>query len=94
MQRLKKERQQAKVLNSKQLVKEHELNSVRHVRKERTKQNRVRARIALQIVADEYKKVKMAFVSGQISKETMAAAHTGAAQKVSGIRMQWKVRQG
>lgn len=94
MQRLKKERQQSKVLNKKQLVKEHELNSVRHIRKERTKQNRIRARIALQVVADEYKKVKMAFVSGSISKEAMAKGHTQAAGKVASIREQWRIRQG
>lgn len=93
MQRLKKERSQAKVLNKKQLVKENELNSVRHVRKERTKQNRVRARIALQVTADQYKQVKMAFVSGSIAKETMAKAHVQAAQQVAAIRGQWKTRQ-
>ena len=86
MQRLKKERDQAKVLNKKQLVKSNELNSVRHVRKERTKQNRVRARIALQVVAAEYKNVKIAFVSGSISKEHMAKAHTQAAAQVASIR--------
>lgn len=93
MTALKRERDQAKRLNRKQLVKESELNTVRHVRKERTKQNRTRARIALQEVADEYKKVKLSFISGLISKETMAKAHTQAAQKVAGIREQWRVRQ-
>jgi hypothetical protein len=36
MGRLKKEKNQTKNLNQKQLVKEDELNSVRHIRKQRT----------------------------------------------------------
>jgi len=44
---LKKERKQTMRLNKKQLVKEDELNNVRHVRKDRTQQNRVRARLSL-----------------------------------------------
>ena len=36
MGRLKRERKQTKNLNQKQLVKEDELNSVRHMRKQRT----------------------------------------------------------
>lgn len=93
MQRLKKESDQVKQLNRKQLVKDNELNSVRHLRKQRSKENRIRARVALSIVAKEYKAVKMAFVSGSISKEAMAKAHNASAGSVSSIRNQWRQRQ-
>ena len=93
MERLKKESDQVKQLNRKQLVKDNELNSVRHLRKQRSKENRMRARLALQMVAKEYKSVKMAFVSGSISKEAMAKAHNASASKVAAIRNQWRQRQ-
>lgn len=79
MARLKKERKQSMVLNKKQLVKESELNNVRHVRKERTQSNRARAKLSLQIVADQFKQVKLAFVNGSITKEAMEKAHAQAA---------------
>ena len=62
------------MLNKKQLIKEPELNTVRHVRKERTKQNRDRARTALQVVSSQYKKVKMAFVNSAIKEEALNKA--------------------
>ena len=63
------------------------------MRKNRSEQNRMRARIALQVVADEYKKVKLAFVNGSISKEAMQKAHVSATSQVASIRQQWKARE-
>ena len=50
MKRLKVERKQTKRLNRKQLVKVSALNDVRHMRKKRTKENRARARVAVQVL--------------------------------------------
>lgn len=66
---------------------------MRHEHKQQSKQNAKRARVALQAVASEYKAVKLAFVGGTISKDSMAKAHAAAAQKVANIREQFKVRQ-
>ena len=41
------------------------------------------------MIADEFKKVKMAFVNGSISKEAMAKSHGQAAQEVASIRQQF-----
>jgi hypothetical protein len=76
----------------KQLVKESEINAVRHNRSVRTKENRMRAKIALSAVAYKYKQVKLQFVSGSISKETMAKAHGFAARQVATIREQFGIR--
>lgn len=93
MKALKKERDQVTRLNRRQLVKNTELNTVRHDRQKQSQQNTQRTRAALQVVADEYKAIKLSFVSGTISKDTMTKAHQLAAQKVANIRENWKDRQ-
>jgi len=68
MSRLQKEYGVSKYLAEKQLVQEDEINKMQHVRVERTKHNRVRAKTSLSAVASKYAQVKMQFVNGAISK--------------------------
>lgn len=64
-----------------------------HIRIERTKHNRLRAKIALSAVASKYQKIKMEFVNGAISKEAMQRGHTVAAAQVANIKSQFQQRQ-
>jgi len=69
------------------------MSEVRHLRKNKSKQNNARAKYALKALAADYKEVKLAFVSGQVSKMTMEQAHAEAAQGVQAVRESWKKAQ-
>ena len=69
------------------------INTIRHKRAARTRENRGRARGKLAIVAQNYKAAKLDFIAERISKETMRKAHVLAVREVQAIRGQWLTRQ-
>lgn len=69
------------------------MSRVKHQKALRSRQNRARARVALEIISAGYAKVKMSYISGNTSKADMAAAHAKSAAAVAAVRAQWKTRQ-
>lgn len=59
---------------------------MKHTKELRSRQNRARARVALDIIGGGYSKVKMAYISGDLGKAAMADAHKKAAAAVAGVR--------
>lgn len=62
------------------------MDKARAIRKKSAKENGMRARIALEVIAAEFNKVKVQFVNNGLSKETMSMAHTKASRKVASVR--------
>jgi len=69
------------------------VSRVKHQKSLRSRQNRARARVALEIISAGYAKVKMSYIGGNTSKTDMANAHARSAAAVASVRTQWKTRQ-
>lgn len=74
-QRIERKKDDAREYLEDQLIPWQEVSRVKHTKELRSRQNRARARTALEIIAAGYSKVKMAYISGDLGKDAMGDAH-------------------